>query len=241
MKLLIVGSGSMGRWFASSIDAEVTFLDIKTEMAQGAAEDIGGKVADLDTEELFDVVCIAVPIPYVTEAISAYAKNATGVICDITGVMKAPMEAMKACASDIGRVSLHPLFGPGNYPGRIALVIGETGPLAERIFNDLEKAGNTLFITTAEEHDEVMKTVQGMTHAAILSFALAAKEVPEEFGTRIFDVLVELVKEMTNGNARVYSDIQEVFGGSKEIVEAANRISNADWEEFRRLYEEASR
>ena len=46
---------------------------------------------------------------------------------------------------------------------------------------------------------------------------------------------------MTNGNARVYSDIQEVFGGSKEIVEAASRISNADWEEFSRLYEEASR
>ena len=58
MKLLIVGSGSMGRWFASSVDAEVTFVDIKAEMAQGAAEDIGGKVADLDTEELFDVVCI---------------------------------------------------------------------------------------------------------------------------------------------------------------------------------------
>ena len=241
MKLLIVGSGSMGRWFASSVDAEVTFLDIKAERAQGAAEDMGGKMANLGTDELFDIVCIAVPIPRVTEAISTYAKNVTGIMCDITGIMKIPMEAMKKYANGVERISLHPLFGPENYPGRIALVIDEMGPMAEQIFEDLEKAGNTLFITTAGEHDEVMKTVQGMTHAAILSFALAAQEVPEEFGTPIFDGLVDLVKEMTNGNARVYSDIQEVFGGSKAIIEAAKKISSADWKEFSQLYEEASR
>ena len=44
---------------------------------------------------------------------------------------------------------------------------------------------------------------------------------------------------MTNGNARVYSDIQEVFGGSTEIMKAAEKISSSNWEEFKRIYDEA--
>tara|TARA_A100001037_G_C15148859_1_gene637874 strand:- start:839 stop:1570 length:732 start_codon:yes stop_codon:yes gene_type:complete len=239
MKLLIVGAGSMGRWFASSVDAEITFLDVRSEIAQIAANEMGAKMSEIDTVELFDVVCIAVPIPNVVEAISTYSKNATEVICDITGVMKTPIEAMKQYGNDIGRMSLHPLFGPENYPGRIASVMDENRPMAKKIIEDLEGAGNTLFTTTAEEHDEVMRTVQGMAHAAILSFALASQEVPNEFGTPIFDGLRELVKDMTNGNARVYSDIQEVFGGSTEIMKAAEKISSSNWEEFKRIYDEA--
>ena len=41
MKLLIVGAGSMGRWFASSVDAEITFLDVRSEIAQIAANEMG--------------------------------------------------------------------------------------------------------------------------------------------------------------------------------------------------------
>ena len=92
-------------------------------------------------------------------------------------------------------------------------------------------------ITTVDEHDEAMKTVQGMAHAAILSFGLAAEKIPDKFGTPIFDELMKLTRDITRGNPRVYSDIQQIFGGSIEISNAARRISDSDEEEFEKIHE----
>jgi prephenate dehydrogenase len=238
MKLLIVGSGSMGRWFASAVDADITYLDIEPEMANEAAGEMGCGIANPDTEELFDVVCIAVPMPFVEEAITKYSKNASGGLCDITGSMATPIKNMKLHADGIERLSMHPLFGPLNCPGRIAIVEDNMGPLMKKICDDLEKSGNTLFNTTVDEHDEAMKTVQGMAHAAILSFGLAAEKIPDKFGTPIFDGLMKLTMEITRGNPRVYSDIQKIFGGSIEISNAARRISDSDEEEFKKIHED---
>lgn len=241
MEALIVGAGAMGRWFASVIDATVAFADVDDAAGRDAVAEIGGRTVPIDTDERFDVVCIAVPMTVATDAIGEHAERATEAIVDLTGVMTGPIEAMAAAGPALERASLHPLFAPENAPGRIATVVDAEGPVVGSILRTLEAEGNTVVRTTPEEHDRAMRTVQARAHAAILAFALAAEPVAPEFGTPVFDALEELVAEVTNGTPRVYADIQDAFDGAEDVADAARRLASADSEEFERLYRSAGK
>lgn len=250
METLVVGAGTMGRWFGRVLSqdvsraVEITYLDDDPEVATDAARAVSGRVlsaADESSEsaERFDVVCIAVPIPATVEAIETHTPRATGAIVDVTGAMTRPVRAMAEHAPDCERMSLHPLFAPENEPGNVPAVVDEEGPLTDAIREALERRGNTVFETTPEVHDEMMETVQAKTHAALLAFALAADDVPERFQTAVSAELTDLAREMTGGESRVYADIQSTFDGADDVARAAERIARADRETFERLYENA--
>ncbi len=244
MDVLIVGAGAVGRWFTGVIDGpetELAFADLDPEVAEGAATAHGGRAVPTDTDERFEAVCLAVPIPAVEEGIETYAPAAESAVIDCSGVMTGPVAAMADHAPDRERLSLHPLFAPGNAPGNVAVVASEGGPVTGTIRERLRAAGNTLVETTPEEHDRAMETVQAKAHAAILAFALAAEEVPEGFETPISAELNDLVETVTDGRARVYADIQTTFDGAEAIAEAAARIADADHESVEALYREAGR
>lgn len=239
MEVLIVGAGAMGRWLGGVIDATITYADIDPDAAAHAATATGGSVRDLTDLGVFDVVCIAVPMPAVEAAIQTHAENATTAVVDVTGIMTAPVATMTEYAPDLERLSLHPLFAPENAPGQIAVVHDARGPATNAIREALTAHGNQLFETTPAEHDRAMETVQAKTHAAVLAFALAAEDVPEDFGTPVYDGLRELVAEMLDGTPRVYADIQTAFDGADAIAAAAAEIAAADHAKFERLYRNA--
>lgn len=241
MNVLIVGAGEMGRWFATSVDAEVAFADVEPAAAQAAADATGGRTVPLDGDERFDVVCVAVPLDAATEAIEEHAGRAEEAVVDVTGSMVDPLAAMGRVVPDRERVSFHPLFSAAHAPGTVAVSVGASGPTTDAIWGDLAAAGNELVQVTAATHDEAMRTVQGRTHAAILAFALAADDVPEGLATPVFEELQALVDRVTGNTPRIYADIQAEFGGAEEIAEAAARIADADPGEFRELYEDAGR
>ncbi|PSQ26067.1 prephenate dehydrogenase [Halobacteriales archaeon QS_8_65_32] len=258
--MLVVGAGPVGRWIAGVLDAgETAFCDVDRVVANRAAEGLGGRVLDADSGERFDVVGFAVPIPAIEEAIAAHASRAREGVFDSTGVMADPIAAMAAHASDVDRVSLHPLFAPKRAPGRVAMVAGsgsddghttgdgETGSgvgrdadsLAAGVEGALRAVGNEVFYTTAADHDEAMKTVQARAHAAVLAFALAAEPVDERFHTPVSGTLAEIATKVTDGNPETYAEIQAAFEGATDVVAAADRIANADPETFQSLYREA--
>ena len=266
--VLVVGAGPVGRWIAGVLDAgETAFCDVDRVVANRAAEGLGGRVLDADSGERFDVVGFAVPIPAIEEAIAAHASRAREGVFDSTGVMADPIAAMAAHASDVDRVSLHPLFAPKRAPGRVAMVAGsgsddghttgdgetsdeangETGSgvgrdadsLAAGVEGALRAVGNEVFYTTAADHDEAMKTVQARAHAAVLAFALAAEPVDERFHTPVSGTLAEIATRVTDGNPGTYAEIQAAFEGATDIVAAADRIADADPETFQSLYREA--
>lgn len=242
MDALIVGAGTMGRWFAEVIDEPGTalaFADLDPEAAREAAETVGGDALTSD-DERFDLVCLAVPIPAIEAAVERYAPLARSAIVDCSGVMSAPVDAMVEHAPDRERASLHPLFAPENAPGNVAIV-DDDGPLVTRLRERLEERGNTLVETTPEEHDRAMETIQTKAHAAVLAFALAAEEVPEGFETPVSAGLDDLVDRVTDGSPHVYADIQATFEGAEAVAEAAARIAEADREAFEALYREAGR
>ncbi|AHF99032.1 prephenate dehydrogenase [Halostagnicola larsenii XH-48] len=240
MDVLIVGGGSMGTWFGSAVDATVAYTDIDPDAAISAAEATNGQVANLESEERYDAVCLAVPMDHVAEAIAEYAPLAERAILDVSGVMAAPIEAMDAYATDLERVSLHPLFAPERAPGTVAVVREASGPVSAALLEDLVDAGNELLETTVDEHDEAMETIQAQTHAAILSFALAARQVPDGFETPVYDGLEDLARTVTGGTPHVYGEIQQTFDGADAVADAAARIADADGEEFEGLYESAA-
>ncbi|RDI70657.1 prephenate dehydrogenase/arogenate dehydrogenase family protein [Halopelagius longus] len=241
MEVLVVGAGAMGRWAGETLAAEfdVAYADRDPGAAEAAAESVGRAVS-LDAEESFDAVCLAVPISTVREAVREHAPKAERAVVDVTGVMDAPVAAMRAAAPDRERVSLHPLFAPENAPGNVAVVADAPGPVSDAVLDAVADAGNEVFETTATEHDAAMETVQAGAHAAILAYALAAEDVREEFATPISAGMDELVEAVTTGTPRVYREIQESFPGADRVAEAARRLADADGEAFEELYEEAA-
>ena len=239
MEVLVVGAGDMGRWFARTVGEPVAFADVDAEAAEDAAGAVAGRVVDVDADDSFDLVCVAVPMRLTEAAIADHAPRAREAIVDLSGVMAGPVSAMAEHAPDLERASYHPLFGPENDPGRIAAVTAADGPTLEALHRTLTDAGNDLFETTPAEHDTAMETIQARTHAAIMAFALAAEDVPEPYGTPIYDGLETLVSEFLAGRPRVYADIQTTFDGAEDVAAAAERIAEADAETFEELYRSA--
>jgi prephenate dehydrogenase len=241
MDLLVVGAGEMGRWVARTVDRPVALTDVDPATAEGAAAGLGDSVRAVpaDTEETFDAVCLAVPISAVGEAVEYYAPRAERAMCDVSGEMAAPVEAMRAALPDRERVSMHPLFAASNAPGNVAVVADAPGPVTDAIRADVAAAGNRPFETTVAEHDEAMETVQAGAHTAILAYALAADDVREEFATPVSAALDDLVAAVTGGTPRVYREIQETFEGADAVAEAARRIADAEGEAFDDCYREA--
>ena len=243
MDVLIVGAGTMGRWFGDVVDGSVAFADVDEDAAARAAERAGGRVAPIEPstdEESFDVVCIAVPMGHVAETIARQAGRADGAIVDVTGVMEPALEAMATHAPERERLSLHPLFAPDRAPGSIAVVRAAEGPLTDAVLAALEDAGNELVETTAAEHDTAMESVQAAAHASVLAFALAAARVPKGFETPIYAQLRGLAERMSAGTPRVYADIQAEFDGADAVATAADRIADADPGEIESLLREAA-
>lgn len=241
MDVLIVGAGTMGRWFGEVVGVpgtDVAFVDREESVAREAATAVGGRAVDYETVERFDLVCLAVPIPTVERAIALYAPLADRAVADVSGVMRAPVAAMEAHAPERERISLHPLFSPGNAPGNVPIVADE-GPVAGWLRERLETAGNDLVETTPQEHDVAMETIQTKAHAAVLAYALAADEVPDGFETPVSRELDGLVETVTGGNPNVYADIQSTFPGADDVADAAIDVAEADREEFEALYREA--
>jgi prephenate dehydrogenase len=240
MDMLVVGAGEMGRWIARTADRPVAVTDVDPAVAEAAVAAIdGARAVPAETTETFDVVCLAVPISAVVGAVERYTPNAERAMCDVSGVMRTPVAAMRAALPDRERVSFHPLFAAANAPGNVAVVADAPGPATDALRSDLTAAGNHPFETTAAEHDTAMETVQAGAHTAVLAYALAAADVREEFATPVSAALDDLVETVTGGNARVYREIQETFDGADRVADAARRVADAEGEAFDDCYREA--
>lgn len=245
MKALVVGAGEMGRWFGEVLlteardDVALAFADADDAAAEAAAADLDADVAREPATATEDLVCVAVPIQAAPAAIETWAEVADVAIIDVTGTMEAPVAAMREHAPALERASFHPLFAPANEPGNVAVVVDAGGSAVETVREAVAARGNTLYDTTPTEHDQAMATVQARTHAAILAYGLAAEPVPEALHTPVSAGLASLVEQVTDGEARVYADIQVAFEGADDVAEAARRLADADGTDFEALYEAA--
>ena len=243
MQLLVVGAGEMGQCFARHSGADaVAFADRDSDTARRAAAGLNdARAVPLDTDERFDVVCIAVPMSAMADAVAAHAGKATAAVVDVAGEMRDSVAALREHAPDRERASFHPLFSASNAPGNLPVVVDAEGPTVAAVRAALSAAGNEVFETTPEEHDRAMETVQAQAHTAVLAYALAADDVDSRFHTALSEPLEALVDDVVGNTPEVYAEIQSRFDGSDAVAEAAHRLADADASEFADLYEEAGR
>ncbi|MFC6955046.1 prephenate dehydrogenase [Halorubellus litoreus] len=252
MRVLVVGAGTMGRWFGGLVDARVAFADADPAAADRAAAAVDdAETAPLDPNDAaanadadgarFDVVCVAVPMTVAPDVIAPQASRATSAVVDVAGEMGGPVSAMREHAPDLERLSLHPLFAPENAPGSIAAVHDQPGPVTDALRDSLAASGNDVFDTTVDEHDTAMESVQAATHAAILAWRLATDDVREEFHTPLSRELADLAAHVTRQEPRVYADIADRYAaGRHALADAVARLADADHDAFLDAFADAS-
>lgn len=242
MRMLIVGAGSMGRWFGefASDWMTVAVTDTDEAAANRAAADLGAVALEPGEAVSFPVVCTAVPMSATPEVIAEYGPVAERAFIDLSGSMEEPLASMRAHAGHCERISLHPLFAPENAPGNVPVAWENPGSITTALFERLLDAGYEPFETTPAEHDAAMETVQAKVHAAVLAYAAAAEPVEERFHTPVSARMQALLDFVLDGDAHVYADIQDRYAGAGDVSDTAARIAAADHSEFVDMYRAAS-
>jgi prephenate dehydrogenase len=255
MKVTIIGgAGGMGRWFAGFFrenGVEVRIVD-KSEHTEEIATQIGVQFLNTDILKLIegeverkdeivdtDVLLISVPIDITGRVIERLGlkMHDDSLLMDITSVKKMPIEMMDRFTNKgVEILGTHPLFGPTtkSMQGQtIVFVPSRKGPLYERIYGMFERNGARIEVLTAEEHDEIMSVILGLTHFILLSFGITLKnldfdvERSRKFMSPMYEIIMDFVGRLLHQDPHLYAMIQTNFEMGKiheSFLTVANRL-----------------
>jgi prephenate dehydrogenase len=158
-------------------------------------------------------------------------------LMDITSVKKMPIEMMDRFTNKgVEILGTHPLFGPTtkSMQGQtIVFVPSRKGPLYERIYGMFERNGARIEVLTAEEHDEIMSVILGLTHFILLSFGITLKnldfdvERSRKFMSPMYEIIMDFVGRLLHQDPHLYAMIQTNFEMGKiheSFLTVANRL-----------------
>jgi len=255
MKVTIIGgAGGMGRWFAvffKQNSVEVRIVD-KSPRTKEIADEMGVQSLKVDIlkamrgeveikEDIVDtdVLLVSVPINITGRVIECVGPEMHdgSLLMDITSVKKAPIETMgRFTNEDVEILGTHPLFGPTTKSMRgqtIIFVPLRKGHLYEKIDAMFKKNGAKIEILTAEEHDEIMSVIQGLTHFILLSFGITLKnldfdvEKSRKFMSPMYEIIMDFVGRLLHQDPHLYAMIQTNFEMGKiheTFLAVANRL-----------------
>jgi prephenate dehydrogenase len=237
MKVAIIGTGAMGRWFARFAAknlGETMIVSRDFAKAERVANELGVRAG---TEEKVaaeaDVVLVAVPIAVTPEIVKSLAKQMGegALLADIASVKSDVVDAMRKLDADLELVSLHPLFGPGatSVKGKDFVAVPvRPGKRYAELKRRLVELGARVTEMKAEEHDRLMASVQCMTHFVLISYLAAFKSMGPErvklVGTPMFATLQDFAKAISAGNSELYGELQV---SNKYAKLARNALVNA--------------
>lgn len=222
---VIGGSGSFGRIFARLFKEEgheVVITGRKKAKGERVARELGVAFTtdNVRATRESDVVIISVYIENTLEVIKEVAPHVRdgALLMDVTSVKLEPCRAMLEYANPKAElIGTHPMFGP-----RISSIEGQTivvTPLRVEkwdryLLEFLGKRKARVFVTTPEEHDEIMGVVQGLTHFAYLSVASTLKKLDVDvkysrnFASPIYELMLDLIARIVGQSPRLYAAIQ---------------------------------
>jgi chorismate mutase/prephenate dehydrogenase len=194
-----------------------------------------------ETADTFDVTVIAAPIGVTAEILrDIAATNRSGLVFDI-GSLKSPLAAGLRNLADKGAkiTSLHPMFGPDTelLSGRhvLFLDVGNAEATAE---------ARQLFASTMarqiemklEDHDRLIATVLGLSHALNIAFFTSLVESGEklpqlaDMSSTTFDSQLAVAASVADESPQLYFEIQKLnphgMTPLRELADAVRRITN---------------
>ena len=241
--LVIGGAGKMGLWFVDFLSSQGFDVTVADPRQIADAGDSGLKqVKDWrGTADEFDVTVIAAPIGITATILEDIAATGrAGLIFDI-GSLKSPLDSgLRNLASQGAKVtSLHPMFGPDTelLSGRHVLFMEVGNP-------DATAEARQLFASTMarqiemklEDHDRLIATVLGLSHALNIAFFTALVESGEQLpqladmSSTTFDAQLAVAASVADESPQLYFEIQKLnphgMAPLRELSAAVQRITS---------------
>ncbi|RII13446.1 T-protein [Streptomyces sp. YIM 130001] len=254
------GTGEVGRMFAAHLAASGATVRCVDPAASGPgalADDIRAPGPAAAGElSAADLVLLAVPEPVALEAIGPVTRlmRADALFADTLSVKAGVAERLRALAPGIQAVGLNPMFAPSlPLPGRpVAAATVTDGPAVRAFLALVAQWGARVVEVSAREHDTLTATQQAATHAAVLAFGLALKELGADVGALRATAppphrtLLELLARITSGAPEVYWDVQAGNPHAQDARRAVGHglqrlgraVASGDESQFEALFEE---
>ncbi len=162
-----------------------------------------------------DIIILAVPVHAIEDTCKQLAPHLTEgqLVMDVASVKTLPQQVMlDTLPNTVDLVGLHPLFGPqsGKYSihNQNIAVVNIRGERSEGIIAFLKDQLHLNVIPcTAEEHDQQMAYVQGLTHMIARVFQnMDIPEIKQE--TKTFSLLQDMVNIVKNDSDELFKAIQ---------------------------------
>ncbi|MEM3381745.1 MAG: prephenate dehydrogenase/arogenate dehydrogenase family protein, partial [Candidatus Bathyarchaeia archaeon] len=215
---IVGGAGKMGKLLAKSMRSRVGTLRVisrNLERAKEAARELDVEWAPIEDAHNADVVIVSVPMDETVDA----CKNLAGrmspgsLLVDLTSVKTGIVDAVSSSTPpNIEYLSIHPLFGPNveNMVGRRIIAIkAKPGPKTEDFIDLLESCGCIVKVSTVEEHDEAMASIQVLHHFALLSLSKAISRLVA--GRNLSEYLTESFERTLTNIESIERNLETIY------------------------------
>ncbi|MDD1655324.1 MAG: prephenate dehydrogenase/arogenate dehydrogenase family protein [Methanomicrobiales archaeon] len=208
---IIGGTGKMGNLFAGVLARAGWEVMVSGRSTPLTARDLAAKA---------DLVMVTVPIRETVPVIRAIAPllREDQVICDLTSVKVAPVQAMLESRAEV--IGFHPMFGPGGSGLRNQTIIAIPArcreETAEQLYRAFRAEGARVTVTTPEAHDRLMAVIQGITHFSTLCVAGAMRTLGTDVGealaatSPVYRIQLDLVGRLLSQDPALYADILQM-------------------------------
>ena len=218
---IIGGTGKMGSLFAGVLARAGWEV-----MVSGRSTPLTSR----DLAERADMVMVSVPIRDTVQLIREIAPllREDQVICDLTSLKVAPVQAMLASRAEV--IGFHPMFGPAVAGLRNQTIIATPArcreETAERLYRTFRAEGARVTVTTPEAHDRMMAVIQGITHFSTLCMAGAMRTLGTDIGealactSPVYRIQLGLIGRLLSQDPALYADILQMNPESRLALSA---------------------
>jgi prephenate dehydrogenase len=239
MKVAVIGgTRGLGNWIANFLSERgcpVTITGRNSLMGEAIANKMGVSYTsnNAGATSQAEIVIIAVPIDATPRTIKEVAPHLQkgALLVDVTSVKEKPAEIMyQEVPDDVEVLPTHPMFGPRvrSLDGQVIVLTpkNEEGKWYKTAVKFLEKEQARVLITTPEIHDRMMGIVQGLTHFAYISVAVAIEKMQIEikesrkFASPIYSLMLDMIARIVAQNPYLCYSIQTQNQYIPEVHEA---------------------
>jgi prephenate dehydrogenase len=246
---IIGGTGKMGSLFAGVL------------ARAGWEVMVSGRSTPLTTRDLAeraDLVMVSVPIRHTVPVIREVASQLREdqVICDLTSLKAAPVQAMLASRAEV--IGFHPMFGPTVAGLRNQTIIATPArcreETAEQLYRIFRAEGARITVTTPEVHDRMMAVIQGITHFSTLCIAGAMRTLGTDIRealactSPVYRIQMGLIGRLLSQDPALYADILRLNPESGPALDAfgqavrdlRGRVASGDPAAFEEYFRDAA-
>ena len=211
----IIGVGAFGEFMLRHIAPyfDISVHDTRRDLT-GVSNLYNVKPVTMADAASCDIVILSVPVQEIEAVAKQIAPNLKSgqLVIDVASVKCLPTEILsREIPENVDIVSTHPLFGPQS--GRMGIngmsvaVVNVRGNRDACVVEFLKRLNLKVFETTAEQHDEQMAYVMGLTHMIAKVFKkISVPEIAME--TKTFALLREAISFVIDDSDELFYAIQ---------------------------------